>query len=678
MDKSCNEVTEKCSLIDRDASWMKFNLRVLGQAQAADTPLLERVRFSAIFTSNSDEFFRTRIGRLANKAILSQSDKRLRSICEDFSVQLDRQNKIDHELDDELKKNGIQICTWDELTEHEREAGKSFFAESVVPKIFTYKLSPQSSIPFIADGEIAVLLWNGKISKKLYFRGYTFFLAIVSGDTPSGCFFGSNFGSRAISTAELLKHFLPELIDEKVEHLLLFRVIRNADIDNINGICNNNSDYKAIMSEMLRFRDRLSVIRLDIFSDRNDEYDGMIDFLRSGFDLEKYQVFFAPQLMRLRAKSIIYDAFRREKPELYYKPIRKCALNSENLLDKIEKNDILLSFPQHSFDIYLDFLREAIESKSTKSIKMTLYRLGARSKVVALLCAAAVKGIEVTAVIELSARFDERSNIEWSEVLENAGCRVVYGIPRYKVHAKLTLIEQYNGKQFAHIGTGNYNESTAKQYTDLGILTSDRLICADIENLFDNICARTMDFDCTELLVAPITLKSKLMEQIEVERKLGSDGYIFMKLNSLSDPDIIASLTEASKCGVKIELLIRGICCIRPGTEGETENISLHSIVGRYLEHSRIFIFGKNAQTRRTFIGSADMMPRNTERRVEVLVRIKDRQIDEKIYNIAKALFSDNVNTSVMDRNGEYFRVEPLTGEKRLDGQLELFNIFDN
>ena len=471
-----------------------------------------------------------------------------------------------------------------------------------------------------------------------------------------------------------------------IKSMLLFRVTRNADIEIDSDEAEdsiNTADYPKYIKTLLKKREKLSPVRLEYLYSENPENGKARAFLLKKLSLKKEQEFctktsisysFVSELIRDSAAII---------PNGVYKKIPQVKLDFGNsLLRKLEKSDMLLSYPYESMLTYIELLREAVYDPAVESIKITLYRMSQYSEVVSLLRYAAERGKNVVAVVELKARFDEENNIHWAQALEDAGCHVIYGFGRLKVHSKITLItkkEQNSYRHYAHIGTGNYNEQTSRQYTDLGILTSDPKICADAVRLFDGLENGVLHDDYRALLVSPTTLKKTLLKKIKHEQNMaerGDKAYICMKMNSLTDIDIINALVAASNAGVMIDLIIRGICCLKAGVPGATENITVTSIVGRYLEHSRIYYFGIDAKNG-IFIGSADMMTRNTSRRIEVLTPIYDEKIAETLVEMTKMQLADNVKAQEMQPDGKYKKRRPASrGERRIDSQIEMYNLY--
>ena len=679
MDKKCKKCMHESPLIDRDLSWLEFNSRVLDQAAELNVPLFERIQFSAIYTSNNDEFFEVRVAEALNKAILCQNAELLKEIHGRVKKLAKRQENIDKNLIAELRKVGINFCTWNDLSKSERKYARMYFKEKIIPHLTVHKIDKKQPLPFIESMNIGALMSHNLIEKNRTNRNDSYYFITISKQVPAYIKIESKDAHKILSIERLLLKMLPMTTNiQKPYDVTLFRIIRSADMPEISKTNKKGKKYREEIKNMLIKRDLLSAVRLDIFESVRKNSKRNSELLKTKYGLDSTQIYRKKVSLSDGWKKQIRGDFGKLFPDLSYNPLQKCPVQSDDLLKRIQKSDIFLNYPYHSVDTYLNFLHEAIDDKDTKSIKITLYRLGKRSKIIALLSAAAVRGIEVTAVIELRARFDEESNIEWAEVLENAGCKVIYGLPPYKVHAKVTLIEQYCSSHYAHIATGNYNEITSDLYTDVGILTSNQEICADAADLFRNIAEGIISENYRKLLVAPSCLKNKIIEEINIEAQKAEKGYICMKMNSLTDEDVINALIIASCAGTKIDLIVRGICCLRPGIIGKTENIRVISIVGRYLEHSRIYIFGENAHIRRTYIGSADMMVRNTTKRIEVLTPVENRQIAETLYELTRFELADNIKASEMQSNGHYAQIRSADGIKQFDSQIELYGLYNS
>ena len=472
---------------------------------------------------------------------------------------------------------------------------------------------------------------------------------------------------------ELILHYVPKIFKGyTVKSKSLIRVTRNADID-ADALYDEDLDYREFMADLIKKRKRLAPVRLELSRQLDNN---IVDLLCKQLEVNKKSVFRNSTPLDLSFLFQIQDILR-QKTELFYKkrvPQRFTAFDDNKpILPQIKKKDRLLSYPFDSIKPFINMLREAADDKNVVSIKMTLYRVAKHSEVVEALCEAAENGKDVLVLVELKARFDEENNIEWSRRLEKAGCTVIYGLEGYKVHSKLCLITKRSGTKteyYTQIGTGNYNEKTSRLYTDLSVMTCDKDIAKDAIDVFNALASDDTVKSVDKLLVAPNCLQSKVLDMIDEQIAIaqsGGEGYIGVKINSLTDKKIIDRFIEASRAGVKIDLVVRGICCLIPGVEGETDNIRIISIVGRFLEHSRIYMFGKG-EGRKIYIASADFMTRNTLRRVEVATPILDEDIKSQISMMFDKMLADNCQARELDSDGEYTLVsdgkEPLNSQE--------------
>lgn len=699
----------KSVYINRELSWLSFNLRVLKQAEAPEVPLLERMRFCAIYTSNLDEFFMVRAGSLHDRTLLSPqpiddktgmtAGEQLHELYKAAHAQYPKRDKIYRKIAEELRERGVISPKWNELDKAERKSVEQFFTSELSPILRTHIVDQNHPFPHLENKQphIILTLKNRPGGKQ---SGERLLYAIIPLPHEAPKYWSKtetdengNFVSLKYITSErIIMHYTGRLYKKyDIKSKLLFKVTRNADLEiggEENDDITSDHDYLKHIKTLLKKRDKLSPVRLEYLYSENAESTKTIELLRKRFSLSKEQVYcthsplsydFASELIKELSKIIDGGC---------YAPIAPIpATNERSIFAAVEKRDLLLNYPYNSMMTYIDFLREAAYDENVESIKITLYRLSRYSEVVSLLKYAAARGKNVTAVVELKARFDEENNIHWAEALEESGCNVIYGIGGLKVHSKVTLVtkkEQDCYRRYAHIATGNYNEQTAKLYTDIGIITADEEICGDAAALFENIEAGRLSDEYKRLLVSPTCLKQRLLTEIEREKTaalLGKTGYIRLKMNSLTDKQLIDALIGASKCGVRIDLIIRGICCLRAGVPGETDNIRVISIVGRYLEHSRIYIFGENAQnpgasdrSPRVYIGSADLMTRNTTRRIEVLTPVLDDSIASKLITLTDLELRDNVKACAMRPDGSYKKIE--SQDKPCDSQIEIYNLY--
>ncbi len=651
-------------LENRELSWLKFNKRVLDEASAPDVPLLERLSFSAIYQSNLDEFFMVRVGAVTDKA-KSKSRKKDAFSGMTASQQLDAiftsvrrmQSTAEDSLRSnmkELEKYGYVHVSFDRATKDEQNFLELYFKRELKPFISGTVVNDTLPFPFLKNREIYAVVQLG--SKKKVSLG------IVPANTGSSdriINLGRD-GKRFILEEEVVLHFVHLMFKNyKVLDRALIRITRSADI----MVSGRGSDFRRRMEELIDKRKKLAPVRLEI----SDVFSrDALDYLCKKLKLKNVRVFTSHIPLDL---SYLYTLQEYDSsPELHYTPRspRKPSSLSDTrpVFAQVKAKDVLLSYPFESMNLsFIRLLQESANDPKVTSIKITLYRLARSSKVIDALCTAAENGKEVLVMIELRARFDEENNIEWSRQLQEAGIKVIYGPKDYKAHSKLLLItRRAQGGSFDYvtqIGTGNYNEKTASLYTDLMLLTADRDIAADAEAVFTSLQNGTFVEKPKKLLVSPLALRPQILamadEQIDISEN-GGNGYIAAKVNSLNDPVIISKLVEASQAGVKIDLVIRGLCCLIPGIQGYTDNITVRSIVGRYLEHSRIYIFGEDGAEQKIYISSADYMSRNTIRRVEVAAPIEDERLKRRIREMFRILLRDNVKARIMLSSGNYIR----------------------
>ena len=650
-------------LENRELSWIKFNKRVLEEATDPDTPLLERLSFSAIYQSNLDEFFMVRVGALTDREKTDNTQKDGKTGMTP-SQQLDAvftavrrlQPSVEEaykKTTDELIPYGFEHVTFDTATKDELTFLELYFKREIKPFISGIVVNDDLPFPFLKNKEIYAVVQLG--AKKT-----TIGIVPVNHEQSERIIQLGNGGKRFILEEEVVLHFAHLMFKNyKVLDRALIRVTRNAYI----MASGRGAEFRDRMEELVDKRKKLAAVRLeisDVFSRES------LDYLCRKLKLKNVRVFTSRIPLDL---SFLYTLQEYDSdPKLHYVPRspRKPAVLSDTrpVFAQVKQKDILLSYPFESINLsFIRLLQECANDPKVTSIKITIYRLARNSKVVDALCTAAEQGKDVLVMIELRARFDEANNIEWSKQLQEAGVKVIYGPRDYKAHSKLLLITrkaQGGGYDYlTQIGTGNYNEKTSTLYTDLMLLTADREIAADAEDVFNGLLNGTFVDSPRKLLVSPLALRPQVLammdEQIEISRN-GGKGYIGAKINSLNDMAIIEKLVEASQAGVKIELVIRGLCCLIAGVKGYTENITVRSIVGRFLEHSRIFIFGTDGPEQKIYIGSADFMSRNTIRRVEVAAPIEDEKLRKRIREMFRILMKDNVKARVMLSDGTYIR----------------------
>lgn len=664
-------------LENRELSWLRFNKRVIEEACDTSTPLLERLAFSAIYQSNMDEFFMVRVGSLTDKE-KKKNQKIDGKTGMTPSQQLDAiftaVRRLQPMVNEAYRKNmqelsayGFEHVTFETATPEEKAFLELYFKREIKPFITGIIINDALPFPFLKNKELyAAVNLNSK-------KGITVGIVPVSHEHSERIIPLGKDGKRFILEEEVVLQFAHLMFKGyKVQDRAIMRITRNADI----MVNNKGADFRDRMEDLVAKRNKLAAVRMEI---TNEFSRDALDYLCRKLKLKNVRVFNSQIPLDL---SYIFQLQELDSdPALHYnvRMPRKSASLAENrsVFSQVKTKDILLSYPFESMtSSFIRLLEESAADPRVTSIKITLYRLARNSKVISALCTAAENGKEVLVMIELRARFDEANNIEWSKILQKAGVTVIYGPEEFKAHSKLLLITRKgqggNFDYVTQIGTGNYNEKTAAIYTDLMLMTADRDIAADAEAVFESLKKGVFVEKTRKLLVSPHALRPQVLEMMDEQiniAKNGGNGYIAAKVNSLNDMTIIMKLVEASRAGVKVELVIRGICCLIAGVEGHTENITVRSIVGRFLEHSRIFIFGREDSEQKIYIGSADYMSRNTVRRVEVATPIEDERLKKRIRSMFSILMSDNVKARVMLPDGNYVHVERKEGEEALNSQ---------
>lgn len=664
-------------LENRELSWLKFNKRVIEEALDPLNPILERLTFSSIYQSNLDEFFMVRVGSLTDDEKINNKKKDSRSGMTP-SQQLDAVftavRRLQPIVEDAYKKNmaelsefGYEHVTFDSATAEEIAFLELYFKREIKPFITGIIINDALPFPFLKNKELyAAVHLNSK-------KGVSVGIIPVTYEHCDRIIPLGKDGKRFILHEEVILHFAHLMFKgAKVQDRTLIRVTRNADI----MVNNKGADFRDRMEELVVKRNKLAAVRLEI---ANSFSRDALDYICKKLKLKNVRVFNSNIPLDLSFLFAIHD--HDQNPELHYpkRLPRKSAMLSDtrSVFSQVRSKDILLSYPFESMTTsFIRLLEESAVDPKVTSIKITLYRLARNSKVISALCTAAENGKDVLVMIELRARFDEANNIEWSKILQRSGVNVIYGPKEFKAHSKLLLIKRKNtGDKFDYVtqvGTGNYNEKTSAIYTDLMLLTADRDIAADAEAVFDALKNGTFVEKTKKLLVSPHALRPQILEMADEQiriAKSGGKGYIAAKINSLNDKAIIMKLVEASQAGVKIDLVVRGICCLIAGVPGFTENITVRSIVGRFLEHSRIFIFGKDGKEQKIYIGSADYMSRNTIRRVEVAAPVEDERLKKRIRDMFHTLLADNVKARIMMNDGSYVHVKAENGEAPLNSQ---------
>ena len=649
--------------MNRELSWLKFNERVLEEAENKKVPLCERLTFASIYQSNLDEFFRVRVGSLVDQMLLGgkiRDNKTKMTAKEQIEEVLHQVMKLNRRKDavydaimGQLEDYGVRLVDFRKISKKESEYLEKYFLSEIAPVISPTIVGKRQPFPFLKNNEIyAVVVLQTKSGKEklgIIPCSNTGFKRLV--ELPTA-------GTYMLAE-ELILHYIPEVFERyNIKAKSLIRVTRNADID-ADALYDEDLDYRDFMAELIKRRKKLAPVRLELTREMDGE---IVDVLCDYLELDSDYVFQVQAPLDLSFVFEIQDTLRKT-PELFYEkrvPQKSSQFrDGEPVFPQIREKDKLLSYPYESMKPFLNFLREAANDKEVISIKMTLYRVAKHSKIVEYLIDAAENGKEVLVLVELKARFDEENNIEWSRRLEDAGCRVIYGLDGYKVHSKLCLVTKKSEGQveyYTQIGTGNYNEKTARLYTDLSFMTANVEIGLEAAKVFQALSMEETVDNVQHLLVAPRCLQNKVLSMIDEEiacAKEGKEAYIGLKMNSLTDKKIIDKLIEASQAGVKIDMVIRGICCLIPGVKGKTENIQVRSIVGRFLEHSRIYIFGTQ-EREKVYIASADFMTRNTLRRVEVAAPVYDKDLKMQLEEMFITMLSDNQKVRQEDSRGNY------------------------
>lgn len=661
---SQKEKKQEC-YANRELSWLKFNERVLDEAASHHVPLCERMAFFSIFQSNLDEFFMVRVGALYDQMLADNharenktwmtSEEQLQAIFEKTRIISQRKDHIYKQYMEELEEQGVELLSFSDMLPEDKVYLEKYFEESILPLLSPQVIGKKQPFPFLKNKEIyAVVVLGGKKGDKLGIIPCSneVFKRLIP--VPSG-------KNHYMLVEELILHYIPEVFDHyEVKSKSLIRIIRNADIDVDEAFDDEELDYRDCMKKLISTRKKLCPVKLEHSRVLDDT---VIEHLRRDLGLFKDQVFHTETPLELSFLFQIQNALREKKELFYEKRIPQNSpefVDNEPVLDQICEHDKLLFYPYESMKPFIRLLKEAGNDTRVVSIKMTLYRVARNSQIVEALIDAAENGKEVVVLVELRARFDEENNIEWSQRLEDAGCRLIYGLDHIKVHSKLcqiTYMSEEGIRYVTQIGTGNYNEKTSKLYTDLSLMTADQAIGEEAAEVFHKLCLAQTVEHTNHLLVAPNCLQNKLIDKIDAEiAKVqdGNAGYIGVKMNSLTDKKLIDKLIEASMAGVQIDLIVRGICCLIPEVEGYTDNIQVISIVGRYLEHSRIYIFGKGEDSE-VYIASADFMTRNTTKRVEVAAPVYSPELKERILESFNLMLRDNVKASVLKSDGNYY-----------------------
>ena len=677
--------------INRELSWLDFNRRVLALGKDKNVPLAERVKFLAIYGSNLDEFFMVRVGSLQERANLEQEkgkkekreNKTNMTAAEQLAAIMPKTAQLQEDCDkyyakalEALAENGYRKVDLDHLTKEDEHVWKKYFQTELFPILSPQIVDNRHPFPFLRNKEI----YLGVLLKEKHPAGQSLGIIPISSQMERIHFIKKDGKTLFALTEELVLHFAASIFGkETILEKCLFRVTRNADIDVKEGMMDHDIDYREIMTELLKRRRKLAAVRLQITPAPAPEVERL---LCNRLLLTHKRVFEQKSPLDLSFFYKLTGRIEAEgRPELFYPAARPMLPPSDyDLAAEVQKHDVLLSYPYQSIRPFIAMLKKAAHDPDVISIKMTLYRMARESQIVQALTEAAENGKEVVALVELRARFDEQNNIDWSKQLESAGCTVIYGFEDYKVHSKLTLITKKGKDGYSYItqiGTGTYNEKTSELYTDHSFITADQGIGEEASNVFQNLAVQQLTETSDKMLVAPLRFKSVLLEEMDhviSAARMGRPAAMILKNNSISDRDIILKLQEASCAGVRIDMIVRGICCVRAGVPGKTENLHIRSLVGRYLEHGRIYSFFDGVHTR-IYIASGDFLTRNTECRVEVGVRVEDPVLVQKLTDILQLQLRDNVNAREMRPDGSYQKVKPAEGEELVNGQMGMYDL---
>ena len=663
---------------NRELSWLKFNQRVLEEAKDSSVPLLERMKFVSIFTSNLDEFFMIRVGSLYDMSLTDNSTidsrsgmnpkEQLDAIFAAVAPLYKERDKTYSEIKKLLNPYGVCGLSIKELEQQEKKYVKKYFKDQILPILSPQIVDANHPFPHLLNKELYVIA-------SLKQNGTSMIGIVPVPQFVSDILYLPGHDIRYIRMEKVIMEYLDVVFNKyEVSNKNYICVTRNADVSPDDEALEINDDFRLLMQETLHKRRRMAVVRMETAEPLDKELE---KYFCDKFKITPAQIFRTKMPMKLDYMfSIAGNLPESMKRSLVYEPFspqKSAHVQEGSMLKQVKKQDILLFYPYESMDPFLKLIKDASADPNVMTIKITIYRLAKKARLVEYLCAAAENGKEVTVLIELRARFDEQNNIDWSERLEEAGCRVIYGFDGYKVHSKICLITYRNRNEIQYItqvGTGNYNEKTAAMYTDLSLMTADPRIGQDAAEFFKNMSIGNLQGSYQYLIVSPVSLKSSILQMMDEEIQKGKDGRIVMKMNSVTDVDFIRKVSEASCAGVRVDLIVRGICCILPGVPEYTENVRVMSVVGRYLEHPRIFSFGTGKE-QKIYIGSADMMTRNTEKRVEVACPVLDEQIRRQINHDLKVMLSDNVKARVMQKDGTYTKrkIKDESSGKMIDSQ---------
>lgn len=672
--------------INRELSWLDFNRRILDLGKDKTVPLGEQLKFLAIYASNLDEFFMVRVGSLYDRTLLKEKENKtgmtpaqqLNAIMPKAQGMQQRCDKAFARLSARIAHLGYQQVDFTKLGKKQEHLWRNYFLREVSPLLSPQIIGRRHPFPFLRNNATYIAASvKGKEDEQSSLG-----LIPINRQFQRIVLMPNGNGHTFALIEDLIHHFVSFAFGENsVQCSCIFRITRNADITVDEGIFDYDVDYRVIMSDLLKKRRKLAAVRLQLSAKAPKE---IVAILKEKLVLPDNQIFEQSAPLDLSvgftlAERLLQDGYS----DLFYPSKRPILPPADfDLMKTVEQQDVLLYYPYQSMKPFIEMLHKAAIDPEVVSIKMTLYRVAKESKIIEALIAAAEHGKEIVAVVELRARFDEQNNIDFSKQLEDAGCTVIYGFESYKIHSKLTLITKKRGGKFSYIsqiGTGNYNEKTSEQYTDLSYITTKQEIGVQLATVFHDLAVEQLTQQAGDLLVAPLCFKTNLLKEMDAEiaaKREGQSACIFIKCNSISDKDIIKKLKQASCEGVQVHMVVRGICCIKAGVPGLTENVKVRSIVGRYLEHERVYAFGTKDRTR-VYIASGDFLTRNTQRRVEVGVCIRDAAIKKELLRIMNWQLCDNVNAREMQPDGSYVKVKQREGQKRVDCQLDMYHILE-
>lgn len=672
----------KSFIQNRDLSWLDFNHRVLEEAADTNVPLFERLKFASIYTNNLNEFFMIRVGSLLDiyaqnhDAIDTRTHQPLKEIIKQVYKKVDSFNqyrdKVYEQLTHDLKDQGVVLGKYKHSSEEDKTLMDVFYQEHLLPLLSPQIIDENHPFPHLNNQHLHIALRLKRKGKD------TIGLIPIPEGVPPYVKFLSGGQIKIVLVEDIIFAYVKDIFTAyDIEEKTILMVSRNADL-NWDEKADAFNDVRTKVKKLLQTRNRRYVLRLET---KKEMSNSLRDYLLEKLNLSKYQHFEVETPLKLQ---FVFDLEKelnpQQKEKLLFSPLVQGLPQryqpSKPMMEQIEQQDMLLMYPFEKMTPFLQLIKEAANNPEVLSIKITVYRLGKTAKLIEYLSLAAENGKDVLVIIELRARFDEKNNIDWSERLEQAGCRIIYGLDYLKIHSKLCVIT-YRGKKgiqyITQVGTGNYNEKTVDQYTDLSLITANNKIGLEAITFFQTISMNATSETYQSLLVSPFHLKKQFLALIEEEKQKGKEGFLMFKMNALTDNDFSYALKNASQAGVAIQMNIRGICCLLPGIKGVTDNIEVHSVIGRFLEHGRVYIFGKGEQ-QKIYIGSADLMTRNTERRMEVAIPILDAELKKILYRYVQSYMDDNVKGRRLMSDGTYQKITPKKDQDKLSIQQRLLD----